>query len=120
MKVRRRSASKADRGKTSENDLTKMVAISRLARSTMLSKILVRSGLSRLLWIKDAGSYSLTRLCPRTCVGCLLRQAFAFALSRSNFPRVSRFALLVNPLARILLHSFVDPLGRRSPSGTMQ
>ena len=37
----------------------KVIAISRLARSTMLSKILVRSGLSRLLWIKDAVSHRL-------------------------------------------------------------
>ena len=42
----------------------KVIVISRLARSTMLSKILFRSGLSRLFWIKDAVSHRLN--------GCVL------------------------------------------------
>ena len=42
----------------------KVIVISRLARSTMLSKILFRSGLSRLFWIKDTVSHRLN--------GCVL------------------------------------------------
>src|ERR1700712_696884 len=56
----------------------KVLVISRLARSTMLSKILLRSGLSRLSWIKDHRKSSTLQLCPRTLwAACRLLKLFA-------------------------------------------
>ena len=110
----------------------KVIVISRLARSTMLSKILLRSGLSRLLWIKDAVShrlygcvlelYGLLVACLATCslLNCLigsLPRRFRSRLPRSNFSRVSRFRLLVNPLTFKLSGPLLDPCGRPSPLG---
>ena len=102
----------------------------------MLSKILVRSGLSRLLWIKDVVSHRLDDcvlelyglLCldlgfkPLLLARCfrasrLRPRRFHSRLSCSNLSRVSRFRLLVNPLASILFSSLLDPRGRRSPLG---
>jgi hypothetical protein len=102
----------------------------------MLSKILVRSGLSRLLWIKDVVSHRLddcvlelygllcldlnfTLLLLAHCfrASCLRPRRFRSRLPCSNLSRVSRFRLLVNPLASILFYSLLDPRGRRSPLG---
>ncbi len=102
----------------------------------MLSKILVRSGLSRLLWIKDAVSHrldgcvlelyglpcldlSFTLLLLARCfrASCLRPRRFRSRLPCSNLSRVSRFRLLVNPLASILFYPLLDPRGRRSPLG---
>jgi len=49
-----RSLEKGSEGKYSENDSTKLRVISRLARSTMLSKILTASALGGQFWIKDS------------------------------------------------------------------
>ena len=78
----------------------------------MLSKILVRSGLSRLLWIKDAVSHRLDG-CVLELYGllvvCLIYSLAAYRLFRlvprrfrsrlpcTNLFRVSRFRLLVKP-----------------------
>jgi len=109
----------------------------------MLSKILCRSGLSRLFWIKDAVSHRLdgcvlelvwaafvliwgsceplsTRSLLPGCylvALCLRSRRFRSRLPFTNLIRVSRFCLLVKPFAFRLLHLPFDPSGRRQPLG---
>ena len=97
----------------------------------MLSKIRDRSGLSGLLWIKDAVSHraiggvlelvwaAFYLLARRLRSVPASHRVARFRLRFTNFSKVSRFLLLVNRAASILLRSFADPLGQRSPLGTI-
>ena len=98
----------------------------------MLSKILIRSGLSRLLWIKDAASHRLDG-CVLELYGLLVACEAKHSLCGSDVSAIASCLLptTLHQLSKSIAISLacqsaclydasplLDPLGRRSPSGT--